>query len=609
MAKKGSYDASHIVEMSELDHIRSNQAMYIGSTENINPLIFELFDNAVDEALAGFADIIGVFIDTKTGIVKVLDSGRGYPFDQKLPLEKDPPVLANTKLFTSGKFKKSSDESAYKISSGLHGVGGVCVYALSEWMSMEIYRDGLHATYKFNPDGTIERSQEKFKGETPFSTKVEFKANKEYFSSTDVDIKSIEERIRIVVANYPNLKMVFRVNGKDKIIKGSENDLIEKMLSKNVKEWHTFDTKNKDQELCHIKLGWEPGSFGPAKVLSAVNLVRVHQGVHINKLNGILRDVFQNFAKKHKFNFQKDDPLQGLKIYLNLHIIKTAFAAQVKTKLETAADINIMNGIETQVKSYFIQNEPLLLELLERFQRYRSALQSKSMIKFRAGNKSRFSTKFTKLRDCSKPMGELIIGEGDSAVGGLVQFRDPKKHAILPLRGVIPNSLTMVRKKLLDNAEVKDIVQALGTGIDEECDMSKLRYSKIIIATDADPAGHWIASLLIILFATLTPDLIKNGHLFVCRTPLFGTIRKKQFVPLWTKEEVDEARTNNEKVNRYKGLGEFKPKDLTVFTLEDSTRILIPIQWSVRYNQIFDLFISSAQKRKLIAGEWELKDE
>jgi DNA gyrase/topoisomerase IV subunit B len=267
-----------------------------------------------------------------------------------------------------------------------------------------------------------------------------------------------------------------------------------------------------------------------------------------------------------------------------------------------------MDEMEGRIKTYFVQNEPLLLELLERFQRYRSAIQSKSMTKFSARNKSRFSTKFTKLRDCSKPLGELIIGEGDSAVGGLVQFRDPKKHAILPLRGVIPNALTMNRKKLLDNAEVKDIVQALGTGIDAQCDITKLRYSKIIIATDADPAGHWIASLLIILFATLTPDLIKNGHLFVCRTPLFGTVRKKQFVPLWKKEDVDKARGNGEKVNRYKGLGEFKPRDLTVFTLEDQSRILLPIEWSERYDQVFDLFTSSAQKRKLIAGEWKLKD-
>jgi len=601
------YGVDHIKEMSELDHIRSHTSMYVGTTENINSLVFELFDNAVDEALAGYADIIGVFINTKDGIVKILDSGRGFPFDQSLPLEKDPPVLANTKLFTSGKFQKDQKDSAYKIASGLHGIGGACVYALSEWMIMEIYRDGIHATYEFLPGGVINRKQEKFKGVPPFSTKVEFKANKKYFSSVGVDLETIEERIKIVVANYPKLKMIYRVDNKDKIIKGSETDLIENMLSKNVDEWHDFHLNNQKNELCHVKIGWEPGTYGPPKVLSAVNLVRVYTGVHVNKFYTMMRDMFMAFGSKRKYNFLKEDCLQGIRIYLNLHIIKTAFAAQVKTKLEVAADISIMNGLDVMMRDYFNKNEDLLIELLDRFQAYRNALRSKKMTVNRSGNRSRSISVFTKLRDCSQPGGELLIGEGDSAVGGLIQMRDPEKHAILPLRGVIPNSLTAARKKLLDNKEVKDIVQAIGTGIYEECDITKLRYSKIIIATDADPAGHWIASLLIILFASLTPDILKQNKLFVCRTPLYGVYRNKKFVALWSQEDLQSAREAGETINRFKGLGEFMPAELKAFTL-DNTRILIPVRWSNKYEKVFELFTSAAEKRKLISGEWTLED-
>ena len=603
------YGASQIVEMSQLDHIRHNPSMYIGSTDDVTPLLFELFDNAVDEALAGFAKIIGVFIDNKSGIIKVLDSGRGFPFQQSLPIDQDPPVLACTKLFTSGKFKKGDADSAYKISSGLHGVGITSIYALSDWMKMEIYRNGIHATYDFKSDGSVTRSQESFEGNQPFSTKVEFKPNAQYFTSTKVNLQAVEERIKIVIANYPDLTMIFRVDGKDQVIGGgTETDLIEQLLSKKIEEWFSFDVKNPNSELCHVKFGWEPGTYGVPKILTAVNLVRVHEGVHVNKLYNILRDIFTAFAKKHKYQFNKDDCLQGIRIYLNLHIIKTAFAAQVKTKLETAADIGIMDGLEAQIKTYFQKDETLLLELMDRFQAYRNALQNKKLVNVKSSGGRRSSSKFTKLRDCSEPMGELIIGEGDSAVGGLIQFRDPKKHAILPLRGVIPNALTMDKKKLQDNAEVKDIIQAVGTGILTECNIANLRYSKIIIATDADPAGHWIASLLIILFASLMPDVIKNGHLYICRTPLYGVHRGKQFIPLWRPEDVEEVRLKGEHISRYKGLGEFQPSELKVFTLDESTRVLLPVGWSDKTENLFELFTSAVQKRKLVTGTWSIDE-
>jgi DNA gyrase subunit B len=603
------YGAEQIVEMSELDHIRKNSSMYIGNTETATSLLFEVFDNAVDEALAGYADKIGVFINTQTGVISVLDSGRGYPFNQSLPIEKDPPVLTCTKLFTSGKFKKNENDSAYKIAAGLHGIGNVAVYALSDYMKIEIYRDGLHALYHFEGK-KITRIQETFEGKKPFSTKVEFKPSKKYFFSTEVNMKAIEERIRLVVANHPNVAVVFRVDGKDKVIKGTEEELIADYLSKTVDKWFTLDIKNRKGESCHLRIGWEKEGYGTPKIISSVNLVRTDGGVHVNKLFNIIRPLFQALAKKRSLHFENDDCMQGLRAYISLEIIDTSFSAQVKTTLEKNADISIMDNLEKELKSILEEDEEFLTLLLSKFQTYRQSIQSSKINKNRGNAKKRSITKFTKLKDCIQTGGELLIGEGDSAINGISKLRDKLKHAMLPLRGVIPNALTKKRDELLKNEEVLEIIQALGCGIESQCDISKLRYDKIIICTDSDPAGHWIASLLIILFAKLTPDMIKNGHLYICKTPLYGVHRDKKFVPLWTSKELDDARNNKEKIKRFKGLGEFNPPELKVFMLDDETRILIPVKWSENHHEeLFELFTSSERKRELVSGKWKLKDE
>lgn len=606
-----NYDVRHIIKLSEIDHIRENPGMYVGSTENPTSLLFELFDNAVDEALAGYASVIGVFINNKKGEIEVWDNGRGYPFDENLPLKDDPPVLTCTRLFTSGKFRKGTNDTAYKIATGLHGIGNVAVYALSKSMRIDIYRDGKYAIYKFNGKG-VSRYVEEFRGKSDYSTKIVARINKKYFSDIRIDVKRVEERVRLAVANHPDLKVILRVDNENIIIKGTEEDLILDYLSKTVEDWYIIDDHNKkSKENYHLRIGWEPSGFGPPRILSCVNLVRTDGGIHINKFYNVLRNVFQNFAKKYGYNFNNDDCLQGLRSYLSLEIVNTSFNAQVKTILEKNSDICIMNNLEKKLKVVLEENGELLINLIDRFQTYRQTLRSKKVMKGRLG-RARATTKFTKLRDCSELGGELIIGEGDSALSGVADFRDSRKHAILPLRGVIPNALTMNPKKLLANNEISDIIQAIGCGIGTECDISNLRYNKIIIATDSDPAGHWIAALLIILFAKLVPDVIKNGYLFLCKTPLFATRRKGKFIPLWTKEQLDKAREKGEKVKRYKGLGEYDPEDIKIFILDESTRILVPVTWPVRESNvedIFELFTSSRRKRQLVSGEWKLKGD
>jgi DNA gyrase/topoisomerase IV subunit B len=319
----------------------------------------------------------------------------------------------------------------------------------------------------------------------------------------------------------------------------------------------------------------------------------------------MIKNVFDDLSKKYKYEFKSEDALYGLRAYLNLNIIKTSFEAQVKVKLESRSDISIMDPIENKLKQELEEDKDGLIELLERFQEYRRSLSSKKLMKLGSDKKRRGASQFTKLRDCTEPNGELLIGEGDSAVGGIIKIRDPRKHAVLPLKGVIPNSLT--KKDLLNNVEVKEIIQAVGCGIGEACDIDSLRYRRILTVCDADPAGFFITNLLILLFSKLMPAVIKKGKLFVCSTPLFGIGYKDKFRPIWSREELEEIRKKGVvEIRRFKGLGEYDKEELFKFTLDEKERRLTKVEWSDKYEKLFELASSSECKRDLMLGKWEL---
>jgi DNA gyrase subunit B len=600
-----SYTTKDVYVMEEIEHIRNSTGMYIGSTETATRLVEEILDNSLDEVQAGYCDFIEIDIDTKNNIISIMDNGRGIPFNQKLPPEEDPPIMTVTKLFSSGKFDKK-DGSAYQIASGLHGVGLVAVNALSDWMEIEIFRDGKCGKYFFK-DATkeIERTCRSSKNH-PSSTRIKIKPSEKYFVSTRIDVDIIEERLRIASANFENLTIYLKVDDISYEIKGeTEEDLVKEYLTDSEDlEWICFENK-KGSESCYLKLSWDDKPPISQKIFSCVNLVHVHSGVHIKYLHNAIKNVFSYFSKKYKYNFKPEDCFIALRCYLNMKIIKTSFEAQVKVKLESKSDISILNSLETYLKKYLEENEDIRTNLLEKFQTYRKTLQNKKLTTI--GKSTRASTKFTKLRDCRNIGGELLIGEGDSAVGGLLHVRDPKKHAILPLRGVITNVLK--RPNWYENTEVKEIIQALGTDVEENCDVSKLRYSKIILAADADPAGSFITTLLIVLFAKLVPDIIKAGKLFVCVTPLHGIRKNGKLVPLWNDKDLEDARSKGLNIKRFKGLGEFSPMDLKVFTLDEDTRRLIKIEWCDEYERLFKLMMSPVEKRKLILGEWKLYND
>jgi len=608
------YGTEDIVVMDEINHIRHNTGMYLGSTETATRLAEELIDNALDEVQAGYSDIIGVFIDTENKEFRVLDNGRGMPFDPDLPEEEDPPISTSLKLFSSGKFNKDKKDSAYKIASGLHGIGNTAVNAVSEYFEIDIYRDGKRGTYSFKNTSDYSRKFETYNGNPPYSTKVTVKPSSKYFNDTGVDLDVIEEKLRIACSNYPKLRIVYRVDGNDVVINTDRNDLIKYYLTKHIDniEWFEFTVK-KGPEECFLKIGWDDHPPIATKSFTCVNLVRVHSGVHITKLTNELKSVFERIGKKHKAEYIPEDCLANLRIFMDLKLIKTSFEAQVKVKLESKSDLSVLDKIlNRELFNYFSKNKEIRDKLIERFELRRKSIQNRAL-KIEKGNGTgtkRGSTKFTKLSDCkSRKNSELIIGEGDSAIGGLIQVRDKKHHAILPLRGVIPNAMMKKTDELIKNKEIKDIVNAVGTGILDNCNIKKLRYDKILLAADADPAGRFITVLLIALFAKLTPDIIKNGNLYICIIPLYGVRRNKKLVPIWTTNERKEASNKGEKIYRFKGLGEFLPKDLKRLILDKNTRKIRKVTWTSNIDKITDLLTLSSEKRKLAMGEWKIEED
>ena len=235
--------------------------------------------------------------------------------------------------------------------------------------------------------------------------------------------------------------------------------------------------------------------------------------------------------------------------------------------------------------------------ILEHLEAYRKKMDSKKITKSVEGRKA--STKFTKLRDCTSNVDcELFICEGDSAAGGLISCRNPSKHAVLPLKGKIPSAVT--KKDILKNKEITELIQSQGTGFGKDFDIARLKYQKIIISTDADPDGGHIGSLLIMVYAILMPEIIQGGYLYIARTPLYAINEKTTFIPIWDDESLEAARVEKRNITRFKGLGELNPDQLKICLINEDTRKLIPVTWSNDLQKIVNLFLSSAEKLRLM---------
>ena len=588
-----NYSSKDITVLEEIEHIQINPGMYIGETENPVHLIEEALDNALDEILAGEAKIIAVNIDTKNFIYAILDSGRG------IPISNNTPVTISSKLFSGAKFQNK--KNAYEIAAGLHGVGLIVINALSSEYQIEIYRNNQYAKFEFVNAKFKKKKIIPYNDVKPFSTKIQFKPNKKIFETLIPDIDRIRKRLTIAAAElHEDVVLVLNIDSKKEIFKLSTESFFQNHCLTN-KETQIITLGSQiGQEKFNVLMSYETEGSTSPKILSSVNLLPVDGGgTHINILCDMLKDFFQIKAKKLNYTFQSRDCLVGLRLYLSLSLKNPKFGGQTKQKLlnRKSEFQKLINTLRNEFESYITKNPNLLDTLLERFQSYRKSLNSRSLIPNKNGKRA--STRFTKLRDCSTRVGELYIVEGESAGGGLLQSRTPTIHAVLPLKGKsIPNITT--KKDILKNKEVEELIRALGTGIHPNFNIKDLRYNKIICATDADPDGNHIACLLTNVIAILVPDIIKEGKFFIAQTPLYAINEKNTFTPLWTEEELKNAREDKRTISRFKGLGELNPRQIKICLLDVETRHLIPVTYSKDIKSLMKLFASPEEKRKLL---------
>jgi len=592
-----TYEAKDIRVVAEIRHIQISPGMYIGDTDTPTHLVEEALDNALDEALAGYAKIIAVNINPETGVCSISDNGRG------IPLEKNVPVTISTKLFSGAKFQ--DNKSAYKISSGLHGVGLVAINALSEKYMVDCYRDKKHGFFYFE-NGKLKKSRIiDYNGQAPYSTKIEFVPSKKYFESNQINLDRIRKRLTTASAELnSDMYFVMMVGDKKEVFNRTRLDHFKAecdIPADKPFEPIILSATNKEEKF-EVMFGYVDDGVKGAKVVSSVNLLPVDRlGTHYNVFIDTLKTFFLSKAKKYGFKFLGADTVVGLRAYLVLYLIEPKFSGQTKERLANRkSDFDKYVKIFDNTLEAWCEKDPdAVKSYLEKFELYRKKIESKNLKKQDTGGR-RVSTKFTKLRDCTKPHGELYIVEGASAGGSIIQSRDPSKHAILPLKGKsIPNITSA--KNILNNTEVGELIMALGTGVEPHFNIKNLRYDKIICATDADPDGSHIACLLTMVIAILTPEIIKAGKYYVAKTPLFAINEKRTFKPLWTKKQLEKAREDGRTISRFKGLGELNPNQLKICLLQESTRHFQKITYTDNIDELLKLFSNVDSKRKLVS--------
>lgn len=590
------YTSKDIKVLDEISHIRNAPGMYIGSTETPTHLLEELLDNALDECLAGYANIVGIYIDTKNSKYTVCDNGRG------MPIEDGVPITVSTKMFSGGKFKNM--KTAYNISVGIHGVGLTAVNALSNFYEIEIFKNKKHGKFTFeNAKIKNELIEDYNKEEKPFSTAISFVPSKKYFEKTIVNMDRIRKRLAVASVELSNSYFILQIDDKKEIINNSDKiKFFEKecINDENVTKILSFGIKHKIESLRVIFCYSFESTMTP-RILSSVNLLPVESGgTHINLFFDVLKDIL-NKSNKNEYKFQQNDVLVGLRAYISLELERPELSGQTKDKLINRKDAlkKLFDDISKQISSYFNDNKEDLQVLLEGFDIYRKKLDSKKL-KSSSHNK-RVSTKFTKLRDCTGVNGELYIVEGDSAAGTLIQCRDPRIHAIFPLRGKIPNVLNA--KDILKNKEIAELTQAMGCGIGPDFDLSKLKYSKVIASSDNDYDGYHISSLIAMVYLILFPEIIKSGKFYLASGPLYAVNEGKTFIPLWTEEELKESRDKNRHITYFKGLGEMSPQQLKICLMDEKTRRLIKLEYTNNQNELIKIFTDVEAKRDLLKGK------
>ena len=628
MAKKENqnYDAEQIQVLEGLEPVRKRPGMYIGSTgpKGLHHLVYEIVDNSVDEALAGYCTEINVTIN-KDNSITVEDNGRGMPVDKHPKLGIPAVEVIHTVLHAGGKF----GGGGYKVSGGLHGVGASVVNALSTKMEVEVKRDGKIYRQTYEQGKTVSKLD--VVGDTKKTgSKTTFWPDAEIFSeTTEYDYDTLQHRLRETAFLNKGIKITLedkRENNKKKEIFHYEGGIKEfvKHMNQNKEALHKdiiyFEVKKAD--VCEAEIAMQYTDRYNEMILSyANNINTVEGGTHLVGFKSALTRVFNDYARKNKFLKDSDQALsgedvrEGLTAIVSVKLAEPEFEGQTKAKLgntemrgfvETSTNENLMAFLE--------ENPAQAKVIMEKCLRAARAREAARKARELTRRKSVLDSNSLpgKLADCSSKdpaVSEIFLVEGDSAGGSAIDGRDRTRQAILPLRGKILNVEKARLDKILNSDEIKNMITAFGCNIGNDFDIEKLRYHKIIIMTDADVDGAHIRTLLLTFFYRYMPELIRQGYVYAAQPPLFQVKQGKDIYYTYSDREQEAllAKLNGKgKINiqRYKGLGEMDAEQLydTTMSFEHRTLIQITIDDATRADEIFSTLMGDkvAPRKKFI---------
>lgn len=590
------YGADQIQVLEGLEPVRKRPGMYIGSTgeRGLHQLIYEVVDNSIDEALAGYCDTIKLTINEDNSIV-VVDNGRGIPIGINKKTGKSTLETVLTVLHAGGKF----NNDAYKVSGGLHGVGVSCVNALSDYLVAEVNWEGNKYRQKY--ERGIPKTEVELVGKTKESgTTISFIPDATIFDTLEFNYTTIKHRMRELAFLNRGIKIIL----EDKRTKVKE----EFHYEGGIKEFVQFLNNKKDplhndiiyaegeKDKIIVELAIQYTDSYSENIFSFVNNINtIEGGTHVIGFKTSLTRVINDYAKKTNLIKENDvaitgeDIREGITAILSIKITNPQFEGQTKTKLGNSEVRGIVDSITGEALNIYCEENPrtakAIVEKSLRSARAREAARKARDLVRRKGALDSMALP-GKLADCSEKdpaLCEICIVEGNSAGGSAKEGRDRRTQAILPLRGKILNVEKARIDRILNSEEIKNMITAFGCGIGEDFDLSKLRYHKIIIMTDADVDGAHIRTLLLTFFYRYMIDLIREGHIYAAQPPLYrikkGKLEKYVYSDAELNEILDEiGRDNKVEIQRYKGLGEMNPEQLWDTTMNPETRILLRIQ-------------------------------